>query len=47
VKKFLKKNEVAYDVTDDPRALIMMAFNSVMEEHCMEYIRHAGYRIKQ
>ena len=32
VKAFLKENEVAYDVTDDPRVLIMIAFNSVTEE---------------
>jgi len=44
VKAFLKENEVAYDTTDDPRLLIMMAFNSVTEEDCKGYIRHAGYK---
>jgi len=43
VKAFLKENEVAYDVTDDPWVIIMMVFNSVTEEDCMGYIRHAGY----
>ena len=43
VKAFLKENEVAYDVTDDPRLMIMMAFNSVTEGDCNRYIRHAGY----
>ena len=43
VKAFLRENEVAYDTTDDPRVLIMMAFNSVTERDCEGYISHAGY----
>ena len=43
MKAFLKENEVAYDATDDPRLLIMMAFNSVTKEDCNGYIRQAGY----
>lgn len=43
VKAFLKANEAAYDVTMSPQLLITMAFNTVITEDCLGYIRHAGY----
>ena len=34
---------MSYETTDDPRLLIMMAFNSVTIKDCEGYIKHAGY----
>ena len=43
VKSYLKANESVYLSTSSPRCIISMAFNTVSQDHCINYIRHAGY----
>ena len=43
VKSYLKANESVYLSTSSPRRIISMAFNTVSHDHCINYVRHAGY----
>ena len=43
VKSYLKANESVYLSTSSPRCIISMAFNTVSQNHCINYIKHAGY----
>lgn len=43
VKRFLKANDMLYLATLSPRLFVVDAFQTVTQEDCVNYIRHAGY----
>ena len=43
VKSILKANEVAFLHTLTPTLMVKLAFSSLTQEDCINYIRHAGY----
>ena len=43
VKAFLTNNGAAYPASSDARTLVAMAFNSISQNDCLKYIKHAGY----
>ena len=43
VKGYLEENEVAYQSTNEPRVIILAAFQSITSQDCMSNIKHAGY----
>jgi len=45
LKLFLKHNQVAYTSTQSPSWILMMGFNTITAQDCIEYIRHSGYRV--
>ena len=40
VKHFLEENEFT---SGSPESAILLAYNSVSADHCLNFIRHAGY----
>jgi len=42
VKSFLQANDFAYLSTQSPRDIVSVAFSTI-SQHCIDYIRHAGY----
>ena len=42
-KSFLKANSTVYHSTQSPRTIVTMAFCTVTQEDCINYIRHTGY----
>ena len=43
VKSYLKANDMLYLATMSPRLFVADAFQTVTQEDCINYIRHAGY----
>ena len=43
VKHWIKSNDVVFQCTQNPRALLTMAFGEVSSENCRSYIKHSGY----
>ena len=43
VKHWIKSNAVVFQCTQNPRALLTMAFGEVSLENCRSYIKHSGY----
>ena len=43
VKSFLQANDFAYLSTQSPRVIVSAAFSTISQQHCIGYIRHAGY----
>lgn len=42
-KAFLRANDSVYHATMSPRILVSLAFSTITQTHCINYIRHAGY----
>ena len=45
VKSFLKRNEIVYDSSNNPSLVLTLAFTTVTSEDCINYIKHAEYKI--
>ena len=43
VKSYLLDNQAAYQSTASPIIIVALAFASVTQQDCLNYIKHAGY----
>jgi transposase len=43
VKYFLKANDSAYLCTSSPEDMVKIAFSTITQDNCINYIKHAGY----
>ena len=43
VKSFLKANEIAFEAYSDPTNLVLAAFASITQQHCLGSIEHNSY----
>ena len=43
VKYFLKANDNAYLCTSSPEKMVKLAFSTITQDNCINYIKEAGY----
>ena len=43
MKAIMKQNDQLFQVTNEPRVLLAMAFSMITREDCVQFIDHSGY----
>lgn len=43
IKRHLTEHDTLYKVTSTPETLVKIAFSTVTQDDCTNYIKHAGY----